>query len=95
MIQVLLLMLTGWLVGLAFRGKKKVTRWVDRAILIAIFLLLFFMGLSIGSNQLLVGALPTLGLNALIIAVGATIGSVILGWFAWKLVFSSTKKTTK
>ncbi len=95
MIEVLALMLAGWLVGLALRGMKKVGIGVDKAILIAIFLLLFFMGLGVGSNQQLLGSLPILGVNAIIIAVGATLGSLILGCIVWRLVLSPSKKSDK
>jgi len=86
-------MAVGWLVGVALRAKPQGRKWVETAVLVSIFLLLFFMGLGIGSNQLLVKSLPTLGLNAMIIAIGATFGSVIMGWIVWKLVFSSSKKS--
>jgi len=95
MIQVLVLMFLGWLVGLTVRGKKWISVWIDRAILIAIFLLLFFMGLGIGSNKLLLASLPTLGYNAIIITIGATFGSILAGWAVWKFVFSPEKNPKK
>mgnify|MGYP000909119335 CR=1 FL=1 len=49
---------------------------------IALMLLLFSMGLSLGSNPQLLAALPILGLKSFILALGILAGSVGLTWLA-------------
>ena len=46
----------------------------------ALLVLLFSMGLSLGANPELTKALPSLGLKALILSLGAIFGSVLLVW---------------
>jgi hypothetical protein len=51
----------------------------------ALFLLLFALGLSLGSNQELISALPVLGLRAVLLSVGTLGGSVLLVWLVAEL----------
>ncbi|MCK9525694.1 MAG: lysine exporter LysO family protein [Limnochordia bacterium] len=46
----------------------------------ALVLLLFSMGLSLGSNPELTSALPILGLKAIVLSLGAIFGSVFFVW---------------
>lgn len=85
-------MALGILVGYFLRGKEKVISGVEKAILWSIFLLLFFLGLSIGGNELIMASLPKLGLNALIITLGGVAGSLLVAWAIWKLVFVKERK---
>jgi hypothetical protein len=48
--------------------------------LLSLLVLLFAMGLSLGTNSDLMTALPTLGFKALILSVGTVFGSVFLVW---------------
>lgn len=52
-----------------------------------IFLLLFFLGISVGHNETIVNNLTTIGLQALIITVGALAGSILSAWFVYKKFF--------
>lgn len=47
---------------------------------VALLMLLFSMGLSLGANPELTRALPSLGLKAVILSLGAIFGSVFLVW---------------
>ncbi len=51
----------------------------------ALCLLLFSMGVSMGSNREIIAALPTLGFKAFILAVAIIAGSTLLVWAALKL----------
>lgn len=42
--------------------------------------LLFSMGVSIGTNPQIVGSLPALGLKSALLAAGAVLGSVLAAW---------------
>jgi uncharacterized membrane protein YbjE (DUF340 family) len=92
MLEILVIMALGMLVGYFLRGKEKVISGVEKAILWSIFLLLFFLGLSIGGNELIMASLPKLGLNALIITLGGVAGSLLAAWAIWKLFFVKERK---
>ncbi len=88
MLEILFLMALGILIGFFLRGKKKVVFWIEKAILWSIFLLLFFLGLSIGGDELIMASLPSLGLNAFLITLGGVTGSVLAAWATWKFLFN-------
>ncbi len=54
---------------------------MDKISTVSLMLLLFSMGLSLGSNPELLAALPSLGLKSFLLAVGIVVGSVGLTWF--------------
>jgi hypothetical protein len=51
-----------------------------------IWILLFLLGVEVGSDKHIINGLHTLGCESLIITAGATIGSVIAAWILWKIV---------
>jgi Kef-type K+ transport system membrane component KefB len=53
---------------------------IDTVGRLALILLLFFMGLTLGSNSELTRSLPSLGLQALVLSLGTIWGSVFLVW---------------
>lgn len=53
---------------------------LGKLISVSIFMLLFFLGISVGSNSEIVNNLDTLGWQALLFAVAGTAGSVLAAW---------------
>ena len=51
-----------------------------------IWILLFVLGVEIGSDPAIIAALPTLGVEALFIATMAILGSAIAAMLLWKSV---------
>lgn len=68
---------------------KGIFNWTNRITMFGLIVLLFSMGLSIGSNAEILGNLNTLGLKAFLLAFGSIVGSVFLAWFLEKRVFRS------
>lgn len=66
-------MAVGIVAGFFLRGRR--LDWLDRLITVIIWLLLFLLGLEVGGDSKIFGALPSLGLTALIMSLTATIGS--------------------
>ena len=60
--------------------------------LIQYFLLLFVLGVTIGSNRLIVDNLFSFGWQAALLALSATVGSILASWLVLKLFFTSKKK---
>lgn len=69
-------MLAGVLLGRLLKDRK-LPDWLSGGTMLTIVLLLFVMGVEIGSNREVVENLLPLGGNALIISVAATLGSVL------------------
>ena len=84
MFKVLALMILGIGVGYIFR--KRNLSFISRLITLLIWILLFVLGLEVGSNPQIVSNLGKLGLDALVITVGALLGSIILAALLWKFV---------
>ena len=79
--------LLGYLLRTKFGGvKAKAMHWQGRIVTWLIWLLLFLLGIEVGSNDRIISALPTLGVEALVLSVAATLGSCLLAWGLWKMV---------
>ena len=91
MLVVVVIMLCGIAVGYLVR--KRNTRFIHHVITVLIWLLLFLLGIEVGSNPHIVKGIQTLGLEALLLTVGGAIGTIILSWLLWKYV--SRKEASK
>lgn len=67
-------------------GTKAVGTWTARATTWLIWLLLFMLGAEVGGNEQIIAALPSLGVEALLLAVGSVLGCCVLAWALWKSV---------
>lgn len=72
-------------VGVISALNGRLTTWL-------IWLLLFMLGLEVGSNKQLIAALPTLGVEAMVLSVSATLGSCVLAWALWKSMKGGEKQ---
>ena len=55
-------------------------------ILMVVWAVLFLLGLEVSGNREIFNALPSLGVDALLIAVVGVLGSVLLSWLLWSLI---------
>ncbi len=86
MFNVLIFMITGITLGYLFRDKVYLHK-TEKTISITIFCLLFFFGLSIGSNHELIHNFSSFGLQALLLALAGITGSLIMSWITYRLFF--------
>ena len=84
MLIVVSLMLCGIAVGYMLRNKN--THIVSRIITVLIWLLLFLLGIEVGSNPRIVGGMQTLGIEALLLTIGGALGTTLFSWLLWKYV---------
>ena len=77
-------MLVGIAVGYLMR--KCSSRWVSPALTVLIWLLLFFLGVEVGANRHVLNGIKDLGIDALVMAVGASGGSIALAWALWMYI---------
>lgn len=74
----------GMLLGYTIR--KKSTEWLSRLLTVLVWVLLFLMGIEVGGNDRIMQALPTLGVEALVVSVLAILGSCVAVWLLWKYI---------
>lgn len=86
MINILLCIMAGIAVGYMAR-KRTVMKYTGSLLSVAIMLLLFFMGLSVGSNEQVVNNFTAIGLDAFLLTVGGTAGSLFCAKWVYKKFF--------
>ena len=85
MFTIIGLMLTGMLLGYLLR--KRDLKKIHQIITLLIWLLLFILGIEVGSNEQIIKGLHTIGLEAVILTLGGTLGSVIAAWALWRVLY--------
>lgn len=85
MFTIIGLMLTGMLLGFLLRRRN--LKKIHQIITVLIWLLLFILGIEVGSNEQIVKGLHTIGFEAVILTLGGTLGSVIAAWALWKVLY--------
>ncbi len=78
------LIFVGMIVGYLLR--KRNLRKVNQVIMWIIWLLLFILGVEVGGDERVMRGLHTLGLEALVLTLAATLGSVVAAWILWKVI---------
>ena len=78
MIVILICFLGGIGLGYLGRNRNRLPGIVSRLADIMLCILLLFLGFSIGVNDSIMSKLYELGLDALILAAGAILGSIVL-----------------
>lgn len=66
---------------------------LGRPITYTIYALLFLLGTSVGANPQIVGNLHTLGVQALLLSIAATLGSVIMAWIVYRFLLHKGGRT--
>lgn len=75
-------------IGLGYLLRRQSLSWINKAITALIWLLLFLLGIEVGHNEQIIRSLPTLGVEAFVIATVGVLGSCIAAWTLWKHVNS-------
>lgn len=75
-------MVSGVALGYIFRNRQ--INAIHKIITVLIWLLLFILGVEVGENREIVENLHSLGVEALIISVLSTLGSVVGAMFLWR-----------
>lgn len=85
------LLMAGVLVGYLIRKRKKLVKINDKLTTYAIYVLLLLLGIAIGVNKQITENLPTLGVDALVLTIGAVGGSIVLALFVYIFFFKNKK----
>ncbi|MGL4780863.1 MAG: LysO family transporter [Bacteroidales bacterium] len=89
MLSIILVLFAGIIIGYLFR--KKDTSFLSMITTVFIWLLLFFLGISVGSNDALLDNILVLGWDAWVITFGALLGSLILSKLVYIKFFKNDK----
>mgnify|MGYP006310812551 CR=1 FL=1 len=82
------LLVIGTLLGYLLRNQSKMLFINSRFTEGAIFLLLFFLGVSVGMNEQIMANLQHIGFQSLILTLFATIGSLLVTRVFYKFFFN-------
>ncbi len=85
--EVVIYFIVGIAVGFLLRNVNGVVAFTDNFIGVLIYIFLFLLGISVGSNEEVVANFGSIGIKALVLTLGAVIGSVVLSKFIYKFLF--------
>ena len=83
MLKIVMIMLCGIGTGYLLRNKKM--SFIGRIITALIWVLLFLLGIEVGSNPRIISGLQTLG---------GSLGSALFAWALWKYVTAKQAKSS-
>ncbi|MDD4778753.1 MAG: LysO family transporter [Fermentimonas sp.] len=89
MFIVIAFMILGVVTGYIFRNKKMGN--ISKIITVIIWVLLFLLGVEVGTNPEIIAGLGTIGVEALIITIAAVLGSAIMALLLWRYIKKSKK----
>jgi uncharacterized membrane protein YbjE (DUF340 family) len=92
MISILLVLSAGILIGLLIVKKPKLHQLNNNLLNWAIYLLLFLLGISVGTNKEVIQNLGKIGYEAIAISVASIAGSVLLSTLLFKFLFKQDAK---
>ncbi len=87
MFTVIAIMLLGAIIG--FLLKEKNMKYLPKAITGFVFGLLLFLGIQVGGNSDIMDNLSTIGVDALIITLGALGGSILLALAVYRIFYKN------
>jgi len=85
-------MTSGILVGYLLRNREWISKPIGIIINWAIYLLLFLLGITVGTDEIIMSNLEKIGLSALLLTVGAVTGSVLVSWGTYILFFRKNER---
>jgi len=92
MITVLVIMTVGIALGWFLHKKEQFLKLTARLTNWAIYLLLFLLGLSVGSDKQILSSFDKIGLQSIIITLFAVAGSILVSWLTYILFFKENER---
>ncbi|EJW93046.1 membrane protein containing DUF340, prokaryotic membrane [gut metagenome] len=68
---------------------------IHQVITLLIWVLLFILGIEVGSNEQIIKGLHTIGLEAIILTLTGTFGSLIAAWLLWKALYPQASRNAQ
>jgi uncharacterized membrane protein YbjE (DUF340 family) len=92
MITVLVLMTSGIVIGWFLHKKEKILKISSELTNWAIYILLFLLGLSVGTNEKILNNFDQIGFLSILITVFAVAGSILVSWLTYILFFKKDER---
>lgn len=92
MITVLILMTVGIAIGWVLHKKERVLKASSILTNWSIYILLFLLGLSVGTNDQILKNFDKIGLQAIVITIFAVMGSILVSWLTYILFFKKDER---
>ncbi|MFV0421220.1 LysO family transporter [Oleidesulfovibrio sp.] len=73
-------------IGFALRKNRAVVHAVDKLTMWAIYLLLFLLGISLGTDDNIVSQAGNIGIKAFLISAACVAGSALAAWLLGKVI---------
>lgn len=89
MFTVIGIMFGGIILGYTIKNYR--LKFLSSIITTLIWVLLFILGIEVGSNQQIINGLATLGLEAIVITIAAVLGSCVAAWLLWYSLYKRKK----
>jgi uncharacterized membrane protein YbjE (DUF340 family) len=87
MLVVTTILAAGVLLGLILKNNKKFIDITELPALWVVYILLFFLGIAVGTNETVEGGFMKLGIQASVISVGGVAGSICLAVPLHRILF--------
>ena len=84
MLKIVLIMMAGVAAGWLLRRHS--FKYVNTLLVMLVWALLFFLGVEAGENRAVIEGLKDLGVEALLLSLAGTAGSIALAWVLWKFI---------
>ncbi len=84
------LLVAGIILGVFIRDYKTIIKVSARLTDGSIFLLLFFLGISVGMNEQIISNFQKIGLQSFAITILATMGSILVSYLVYKIFFKTS-----
>lgn len=91
MFVVILFLISGIAIGSLLQKKERLIKITDRLSTWFIYVFLFLLGISIGGDEEIIDNFGKLGIQAIILTVGAISGSVLASYFVYKRFFRESE----
>jgi uncharacterized membrane protein YbjE (DUF340 family) len=89
---VIALFALGIAIGWLMRNKEKARKGVDKAVTWSVYLLLFLLGISVGTNKDIINHFSRIGYQAFWLTFGAVAGSVLMAWVIYHFFFKTNNE---
>ena len=84
MLQIVSIMAAG--IGVGWLLRRHDFKLVGILLTVLVWALLFLLGIEVGENEQIINSLQDLGLEALILSIAGTAGSIFCAWALWRFV---------
>lgn len=87
MLIVILFLFSGMVIGFLLHRKVKIIKISDKISTWFIYVFLFLLGISVGSSEEIISNFGKIGVQAIILTLGAISGSVLASFFIYRRFF--------